>query len=81
MEPALKPERLAGMRAALIQETGARDGNAEAGAVVIARVADPSKLLDGDSRRLHKDVVEMLVDLAVALLDGEDDGHAEDPNR
>lgn len=77
----MKPAPRVGVRAAFIQETDERAGSGDAGAVVIARVADPSKLLDGRSRALHKDVVEMLVDLAVALLDGEDDGHAEDPNR
>lgn len=77
----MKSAPRAGVRAAMIQETEERAANGGPGAVVIARVADPSKLLDGRSRALHKDVVEMLVDLAVALLDGEDDGHAEDPNR
>lgn len=59
-------------RAALIEEACERIGNEEAGAVVIARVADPSKLLDARPFTLHKDVVESLVDLVVALLDEED---------
>lgn len=76
---ARKPTPLASTRAAIIQETDERAENGSGGAVVIARV-DPSKLLDGRSPALHKDVVEALVDLAVALLDGEGDLHAEDPS-
>lgn len=60
-----------GVRAALVEETGERPSGGGAGAVVIARVDDPSKLLDGGSRRLHGDVIESLVDLAVALLEEE----------
>lgn len=41
------------------------------GAVTLARIADPSRLFDGQSRRLHKDVVDVLVDLAISLLDEE----------
>ncbi len=41
----------------------------DTGAIVIARVVDPSKLLDRRSRALHKDVVDVLVDLAIELLD------------
>jgi hypothetical protein len=55
-------------RAALIDAV--QDGNA--GSVVVARVVDPTKLLDGKSRRLHGDVIELLVDLAIVLLDEED---------
>lgn len=53
MEAALKPTPLAGVRAAFIQESGERAGSGDAGAVVIARVADPSNLLDGRSWTLH----------------------------
>lgn len=52
-ETALKPAPRAGVRAAFIQETDGRAGSGDAGAVVIARVADPSKLLEGRSRALH----------------------------
>lgn len=75
----MKSVPLAGVRAAIIQETAKRAESGSGGAVVIARV-DPAKLLDERSPALHKDVVEALIDLVVVLLDGEGDLHAEDPS-
>lgn len=59
-------------RIALIDAVeGATDG-----AVMLARIADLSKLFDGRSRRLHKDIVDVLVDLTVSLLDEESRGES-----
>lgn len=72
-------DRLGTVRVALVEESRAEAANDERGAVVIARVEDPAKLLAARGPRLHLDVVDALTDLVVALLDGEDgDGHAED---
>jgi len=68
----MKAARAPGVRAAIIRETK-RAEDSLPGAVVIARVDDPARLLDGSSRALHKDVVDALVDLAVTLLN--DEGH------
>jgi len=76
--------RLGTVRAALVEESRHDAANGERGAVVIARVEDPAKLLAarGTQLHLHLDVVDALTEFVVALLDGEDgDGHAEDPNR
>lgn len=63
----MKRPRVAPPQAALIDSV--EDG--KGGTVVVARVADPSRLLDERCRRLHGDVVEVLIDLTLALLDEE----------
>lgn len=79
-EEAVMSDRLGTVRAALVEESRAEAANDERGAVVIAKVEDPAKLLAARGPRLHLDVVDALTDLVVALLDGEDgeDRHAED---
>lgn len=78
----MKSDRLGTVRAALVEDSPPEAARGERGAVVIARVLDPSKLLAGRAGglHLHHDVVDALTDLAVALLE-EEDGHAEDPDR
>lgn len=78
----MKSDRLGTVRLAFVEEPRREAANDERGAVVIARVEDPAKLLAGRSAGLHLDVVDALTDLVVALLDGEDgETHVEDPDR
>lgn len=78
----MRSDRLGTVRLAFVEESRGEAANDERGAVVIARVEDPAKLLAESSGRLHLglDVVDALTDLVVALFDGED-GHVEDPDR
>ena len=63
----MKRAHVASPQATLIDSVEHGNG----GTVVVAHIADPSLLLDGRFRRLHADVVEVLVDLTLALLDEE----------
>lgn len=52
----------------LVEELPADDGVCTP-PVLIARVDDPSKLLDGRTHHLHGDVVDALAELVIELLD------------
>lgn len=67
----LKEQHVSPPVAALVEEASEVVRHGDHGVVVIAPVSDPSKLLDGRARRLHGDVVDVLVDLVIAILDEE----------
>jgi hypothetical protein len=76
---AARPEPPLAICAAVVDEDVRQPSTGEVrNAVVISRVEDPQRLLDESCSRIQGDVVEALVDLVVALLEGED-GNAEAP--
>lgn len=56
--------------AVVVDEARDRDVN-EIGTITISVVSDLTRLLDARSTRLHGDVIDAVVDLAVDLLDEE----------